>query len=48
MTKNILIVDDVPNNLHLLTKMLEKYGYDIRPVSSGKRALATIKKQCLI
>lgn len=36
---NILIVDDTPANVLLLTRMLEERGYRPRPVSSGKLAL---------
>lgn len=39
MSENILIVDDQLENLQLLTKMLEKQGYIVRPVMSGKTAL---------
>lgn len=38
---NILIVDDMPANLRLLTRMLTEYGYDVRPVMDGEQALAT-------
>lgn len=37
---NILIVDDTPQNLHLLVDMLTKYEYKARPVPNGKLALA--------
>ena len=36
---NILIVDDMPANLQVLTGMLEDRGYVTRPVTSGKMAL---------
>ena len=35
----ILIVDDVPENLQLLSGMLTSKGYKVRPVLSGKLAL---------
>lgn len=35
----VLIVDDTVENLRLLASMLEKCGYDARPVTSGKDAL---------
>ena len=35
----ILIVDDVPENLQLLSGMLTNKGYKVRPVLSGKLAL---------
>ncbi|MDH3998637.1 MAG: sigma-54-dependent Fis family transcriptional regulator [Desulfuromonadales bacterium] len=42
---NILIVDDTPNNLRLLAKMLTDRGYKVRPAPSGARALATTEKE---
>ncbi|MGB3405063.1 MAG: hybrid sensor histidine kinase/response regulator [Microcoleaceae cyanobacterium] len=38
----ILIVDDVLENLHLLNTILAEEGYKVRKVRSGKMALATI------
>lgn len=37
---SILVVDDTPDNLHLLVGLLTKQGYKIRPVTSGKMALS--------
>lgn len=37
---NILVVDDNPTNLHLLTDILKKYDYQVRPVPNGKLALS--------
>lgn len=37
---NILIVDDTPQNLHLLVDILTKYKYKVRPVPNGKLALS--------
>lgn len=42
---DILIVDDTPENLHLLSQMLEDYGYDVRSVISGSTALMGIRAQ---
>ena len=36
---DILVVDDTPINLHLLTGVLQDRGYSVRPVSSGEAAL---------
>ena len=36
---NILVVDDVPENLQLLFRMLKENGYKARPVASGRLAL---------
>jgi diguanylate cyclase (GGDEF)-like protein len=41
----IVIVDDVPDNLHLLTGILKDRGYKVRPAPSGTRALATIRME---
>lgn len=40
---SILIVDDVIDNLRLLSIMLEKQGYEVRAVTNGKMALRTAK-----
>jgi two-component system, NtrC family, sensor kinase len=37
---NILVVDDTPENLHLLSGILSKKGYQVRPVPNGKLALS--------
>jgi sigma-B regulation protein RsbU (phosphoserine phosphatase) len=42
--KNILIVDDTPNNLHLLSQMLSERGYKVRAVLNGERALAAAQR----
>ena len=36
---NILVVDDTPANLQVLTGMLKEQGYRVRPALSGKLAL---------
>lgn len=36
---NILVVDDTPANLQLLSRMLKASGYRVRPVPSGRLAL---------
>ena len=38
---DILVVDDTATNLSLLTQILSSHGYRVRPVRSGKDALAT-------
>ena len=40
---NILLVDDNPDNLRLLSNMLTKYGYQTRRVISGQMALQAAK-----
>lgn len=37
---NILVVDDTSENLRLLASILEPLGYEVRPVTSGRQALA--------
>lgn len=39
----ILIVDDVPNNLKVLARMLEKEGYEITIATTGQKALSIIE-----
>ncbi|WP_322497122.1 diguanylate cyclase [Chloroflexus sp.] len=39
----ILIVDDVPANLLLLTQLLDGQSYDVRPVTKGAMALAAAR-----
>ncbi|TVP61001.1 MAG: diguanylate cyclase [Nodularia sp. (in: Bacteria)] len=40
---NILLVDDIPANLHLLSDLLINLGYTVRSVTSGRMALKTAK-----
>lgn len=40
---SILIVDDTLENLRLLSTMLRGQGYEVRPVTSGKQALAAVE-----
>ena len=40
---NILIVDDTPANLRLLSQMLTGQGYRVRAVTSGARAIESVK-----
>ena len=42
---SILIVDDVPENLRLLSVMLEQTGYLVRPATSAKLALAAARRE---
>jgi CheY-like chemotaxis protein len=42
---NILVVDDVPANLILLTGMLKEKGYRVRPVPNGKMALKAVEHE---
>ena len=38
----IIIIDDVLQNLHILSDILPEHGYDVRPFPSGKLALQAI------
>jgi sigma-B regulation protein RsbU (phosphoserine phosphatase) len=42
---NILIVDDVPANLRLLSQILAEEGYHVRPVPDGPLALAAAQAE---
>ena len=42
---DILIVDDTPANLQLLTGMLKERGYRVRPVPSGKLAIQAVQNE---
>ncbi|TEU16795.1 MAG: response regulator [Anaerolineales bacterium] len=41
---NILIVDDTPANLKVLTSMLTAQGYQVRPAINGQLALKAIQE----
>ena len=41
--ENILLVDDSPANLRLLSQILGEHGYGVRAVTSGPRALASVE-----
>ncbi|MTJ53638.1 diguanylate cyclase [Anabaena sp. UHCC 0253] len=43
---NILLIDDLPENLKLLTELLSKIGYTVRSAISGNRGLKTAKLNC--
>jgi len=43
LTANILLVDDLPENLQLLSDLLLTLGYSVRSVTSGRMALKTSK-----
>lgn len=40
---DVLIVDDNPTNLQLLSRILQDHGYRVRAVTSGARALASVQ-----
>jgi DNA-binding response OmpR family regulator len=40
---NILLIDDLPENLQLLTELLISKGYTVRSVNSSSMALRTLK-----
>jgi signal transduction histidine kinase len=41
----ILVVDDTPANLRLLTGMLKEHGYRVRPVPSGRLAMQAVQNE---
>lgn len=43
--QSIVIVDDMPDNLRLLSGILKEKGYKVRPATNGPRALAAIQKE---
>ena len=43
--RNILIVDDTPDNLRLLAGILSTRVYRVRPVSNGEHAMVSIRKE---
>ena len=40
---SILIVDDVPQNLRMLSVMLSQFGYNVQTANNGTRALAAVR-----
>ena len=40
---DILVVDDTPENLKLLSAILTESGYKVRPVTTGQRALDAVE-----
>ncbi|MEI6561929.1 MAG: response regulator [Verrucomicrobiota bacterium] len=42
---DIMVVDDTPANLDLLTEMLRTNGYKVRPVTSGAQALRAAQSE---
>lgn len=45
LERSILVVDDNPDNLRLLEKILTEHHYNARLATSGSRALATVRKE---
>lgn len=44
----ILLVDDLPGNLQLLSELLTQLGYTVRSVASSKMMLKLLKSNSLI
>ena len=40
---NILVVDDHPENLHVLTMILKDQGYSVHPAKNGRTALSLVR-----
>ncbi|HEC13443.1 MAG TPA: response regulator [Acidiferrobacteraceae bacterium] len=43
--KKILVVDDSPTDLHLLSEILSKNGYSVVPAQSGEEAIELAKSE---
>ncbi|PSB10377.1 diguanylate cyclase response regulator [Pleurocapsa sp. CCALA 161] len=46
LQKQILIVDDLPENVRLLSSLLSEQGYGVSSATDGKMALAIVKQKC--
>ena len=44
--EEILIVDDNPNNIRVLSMVLADQGYDVRIATNGRMALESVQSQC--
>jgi PAS domain S-box-containing protein len=44
LKQNILMVDDHPESLHLLSQLLSKQGYQVRPTRDGELAVKSAQK----
>ncbi|HLO51261.1 MAG TPA: adenylate/guanylate cyclase domain-containing protein [Kamptonema sp.] len=44
MQANILVVDDTPDNVRLLSTILTEKGYQVRKALNGQRAIATVQE----
>jgi DNA-binding response OmpR family regulator/DNA-binding CsgD family transcriptional regulator len=45
LAPNILVVDDTPENLRVLTQLLQEQAYRVRPAPNGVHALTTVLKE---
>jgi len=41
----VVIVDDIPDNLQLLTRTLRQHGYQVRAAATGMMGLETIQAE---
>ncbi|MGB5631154.1 MAG: diguanylate cyclase [Waterburya sp.] len=46
LQKQILIVDDLPENVRLLSSLLKEQGYQVISATDGQMALSIVKRQC--
>lgn len=46
LQEQILVVDDLPENVRLLSSLLSEQGYQVISATDGKMALSIVKKQC--
>ena len=45
MSKKVLIVDDSPTEIHKLSTILQKHGYNVIVADSGEKGVKTAKEQ---
>jgi two-component system, cell cycle response regulator len=46
LQEQILIVDDLPENVRLLSSLLSEQGYGVSSATDGKMALSIVKQEC--
>jgi two-component system, cell cycle response regulator len=46
LQEQILIVDDLPENVRLLSSLLSEQGYSVSSATDGKMALSIVKQEC--
>jgi two-component system, cell cycle response regulator len=46
LQEQILIVDDLPENVRLLSSLLSEQGYSVSSATDGKMALSVVKQKC--
>ncbi len=44
MAKNVLVIDDEPEDLNTIKRVLEKEGYEVKEVTDGAQALESLNE----